>query len=222
MAHVPSACGGDAVGNVLREAASALRDRVPARLGGAAKMAHGTATQTRPEPIMQTFESVRGQLQELGIWGDESLLLISGDSNRVVLDAQGSFVSSPLFDRVHAPLALFCLGCFAREYASKGMALRASTDDMAQLLGAQVSCGDRPRADVPAFLVRDKGLLVTGRYEGELVAAALLVEKACRAELLAPRVGELRYLNPALCLAERAVYLASYSKHEREANDGRL
>ena len=45
------------------------------------------------------------------------------------------------------------------------------------------------------------------------------MEKACRAELLAPKIGQLQYLNPALCVVEHTVYLASYSQHEKEASD---
>ena len=99
--------------------------------------------------------------------------------------------------------------------------LRASTDDMAQMFGVQVPCGEAPWGNPIAFLLKDQGFLVTGRYVGELVAAAILVEKTCRIELLAPHVGEIHYLNPVLCLAEHAVYRASYSKHEREASDER-
>jgi ribulose-5-phosphate 4-epimerase/fuculose-1-phosphate aldolase len=68
--------------------------------------------------------------------------------------------------------------------------------------------------------VEGRGFVVTGRYVEELVAAAILIEKACRAEMLAPKVGQIHYLNPALCMAEHAVYLASYSKREKEAHDG--
>lgn len=128
-------------------------------------------------------------------------------------------MSSPLFKNIAAPFAVFGSGPYTRTFAQKNAALKASCDDMAQLFGAQVPCVRIPHGPAGAYLIKDKGFLVTGRYEGEVVAAAILVEKACRAELLAPKVGQLHYLNPALCMVEHAVYLASYSQHEKEASD---
>lgn len=172
-----------------------------------------------PKAPAETLSSIKDKLAPLGLFSDEALLFLSGGGNRIIMDASGGLVGSSLFDNVDAPFALFDVGTFALEYAKRGKALKASTDDMAQLFGARVPCGERPWGRSNAFLVRDRGFVVTGRYEEELVAAAILIEKACRAELLAPKIGQIQYLNPALCAAEHAVYLASYSKREKEAND---
>ncbi len=163
----------------------------------------------RPQPLMETFDALRDTLKGQGLFDDDTLVLLSGGDNRIVLDAEGKLVSSPLFKNIMAPFAVFSSGPCTREFAQKGVALRASCDDMAQLF-------DGPAG---AYLIKDKGFLVTGRFVGEVVAAAILVEKACRAELLAPKIGQLQYLNPALCVVEHTVYLASYSQHEKEASD---
>lgn len=174
----------------------------------------------RPQPLMETFDTVRDTLKELDLFDDDTLVLLSGGDNRIVLDAEGELVSSPLFKNIAAPFAIFSSGPYSREYAQKGVALKASCDDMAQLFGAQLSCVRIPHGPAGSYLIKDKGFLVTGRFVGEVVAAAILVEKSCRAELLAPQIGQLQYLNPALCMIEHAVYLASYSQHEKEASDG--
>ena len=173
----------------------------------------------QPQPLMQTFDALRDTLREQDLFSDDSLVLLSGGGNRVVLNAKGELVSSPLFKNIAAPFAVFGSGPYTRTFAQKNAALKASCDDMAQLFGAQVPCVRIPHGPAGAYLIKDKGFLVTGRYEGEVGAAAILVEKACRAELLAPKVGQLHYLNPALCMVEHAVYLASYSQHEKEASD---
>lgn len=173
----------------------------------------------RPQPLMETFDALRDTLKGQGLFDDDTLVLLSGGDNRIVLDAEGKLVSSPLFKNIMAPFAVFSSGPCTREFAQKGVALRASCDDMAQLFGAQAPCVRIPHGPAGAYLIKDKGFLVTGRFVGEVVAAAILVEKACRAELLAPKIGQLQYLNPALCVVEHTVYLASYSQHEKEASD---
>lgn len=173
-----------------------------------------------PHAPVDTLNLAKDRLAPLGLFSDEALLFVSGGGNRIIMDATGALVGSSLFDNVDASLALFDVGTYAFEYAKRGRALKASTDDMAQLFGPRVPCGARPWANSPAFLVRDRGFVVTGRYEEELIASAILIEKACRAEVLASEIGQIHYLNPALCMAEHAVYLASYSKREKEAHDG--
>jgi hypothetical protein len=174
----------------------------------------------QPQPLMKTFDAIREKLDELGLFGQDSLVLLSGGDNRIILDAKGELVSSPLFKNITAPYAVFSSGPHTRKFAQRGTSLKASCDDMAQLFGYSVPCVRIPRGPAGEYLIKDKGFLVTGRFESEVVAAAILVEKACRTELLAPKLGKLHYLNPALCKAEHAVYLASYSRHEKEANSG--
>lgn len=175
---------------------------------------------TRPLPLLEAFEAVREALKEQELYNDDTLVLLADGESRIILDAQGKLVTSPLFKSVTTPFAVLSSGASSLECARRGTPLKASCDDMAQLFGPRVPCVKVPRGQASAYLIKDQGFLVTGRFPAEVVAAAILVEKACRAELLAPKIGQLHYLNPALCAAEHAMYLASYSKHEREANDG--
>lgn len=170
-------------------------------------------TREHPSP-MSEFDEIRGQLLAQGLFDDETLVLIAHDGARVVFDAQGNPTHSELFDRVTAPFALFTPGTHARRQSEREAAVKASIDDMAQLFGYELPCVDVPRGDMPAALIRNRGLLVTGRFPKELVAAAILCEKSCRVELLAPAIGQVHHLNPMLCSAEHAVYLAAYSRRQ--------
>ena len=98
-------------------------------------------------------------------------------------------------------------------------ALRASLDDMAQIVGvtARVARAPEPRALCAALknrnacFVRDQGMLVTGRSAGEAVTAAILLEKAARTELLARRIGGARPVPLFAALLMHAVYQKKYS-----------
>ena len=164
--------------------------------------------------LMDEFAAIREQLQRQGLYADETLVLIAHDGTRVVLDVRGRPVRSELFDAIRAPLALFTPGGSASSCAAQGRSVRASTDDMAQMFGPLLPCAEAPRGIGSAFLIRGRGLLVTGRFASELVAAAILAEKSCRIELLAPIIGRVHPLNPALCAAEHAVYRAAYSRRQ--------
>ena len=172
-----------------------------------------------PSPLSE-FDEIRRQLLAQCLFDDKTLVLIAHDGARVVFDSQGNPVRSKLFDRVTAPFALFTPGAYARRQSEREAAVKASNDDMAQLFGHELPCVDVPRRDMPAALIRNRGLLVTGRFPKELVAAAILCEKSCRVELLAPVIGQVHRLDPALCAAEHAVYLAAYSRRQlRDASD---
>ena len=190
------------------------------RLVRAARDGDGvSASGSMPLSLDEVFEAIRDELRDVGLLCDETLVLIARGGNRIIYDAQGQIVGSSLFDRMDVAYAVFSSGQYSRAFAKEHRSLRASCDDMAQMFGPQVPCGKRPWGNHPAFLVEDEGFVVTGRYPSELIAAAVLVEKACRTEMLAPTLGEPIYLNPLLCAAEHAAYLASYSKPERKEHD---
>ena len=193
----------------------AARDGVRRRMDAAAQ----AQRETRPIPVEKTLNEIKSGLSELGLFNDESLLLITQGSVRIVLDATGQVVTTALFKRVNAPLAFFSWGPFSREYSAKRRPLKASTDDMAQMFGAAIPYVRRPERPANAYLIVDQGFVVTGRYPSELIAAAILVEKGCKTELLAPSIGTVNHLPALLAAAERAVYLAAYSKGEKEAHD---
>ncbi len=107
----------------------------------------------------------------------------------------------------------------AREVSDTLNVLRASLDDMAQIVGvtARVAKAPEPRALCAALVrrnacfVRGRGMLVTGRSVGEAVTAAILLEKAARTELLARRIGGARPVPLLAALLMHAVYQKKYS-----------
>lgn len=170
------------------------------------------------EKIIQKYLYLSSCLKKEGLFHEDTLFLLPG---KIVLNAEGERTSSPLFDMLKADNALFTGGEYSRLYAGKKQELRPSVDDMAQMFGRTVPSRILPRRNDNACLIQNKGFVVTGRFENELIAAALLVEKACMTEILAGKIGQIRYLNPVLAEAEHAVYLMKYSKHEKEAADER-
>ncbi|MCR5448642.1 MAG: hypothetical protein Q4D46_03115 [Erysipelotrichaceae bacterium] len=170
------------------------------------------------ERIMQKYLYLSSCLKKEGLFHEDTLFLLPGN---IVLNAEGERTSSPLFDMLKADYALFTYGEYSRRYAEKKQDLRPSVDDMAQMFGRRVASRVLPGRTDNACLIHSKGFVVTGRFENELIAAALLVEKACRTEILAGKIGQIRYLDPLLAEAEHAVYLKKYSKHEKEAADER-
>ena len=173
---------------------------------------------SKQERLMQKYLYLSSCLKKEGLFHEDTLFLLPGN---IVLNAEGERTSSPLFDMLKADYALFTYGEYSRRYAEKKQDLRPSVDDMAQMFGRRVATRVLPGRTDNACLIHSKGFVVTGRFENELIAAALLVEKACRTEILAGKIGQIRYLDPLLAEAEHAVYLKKYSKHEKEAADER-
>lgn len=173
---------------------------------------------SKQERIMQKYLYLSSCLKKEGLFHEDTLFLLPGN---IVLNAEGERTSSPLFDMLKADYALFTYGEYSRRYAEKKQDLRPSIDDMAQMFGRRVASRVLPGRTDNACLIHSKGFVVTGRFENELIAAALLIEKACRTEILAGKIGQIRYLDPLLAEAEHAVYLMKYSKHEKEAADER-
>ena len=174
--------------------------------------------ETGQDRIMQKYQYLSSCLNKEGLLQKDTLFLMPG---KIILNAEGEPVSSSFFDRTDAEYALFTHGLYSLRYAGRKQDLKASIDDMAQMFGRTVYSRKAPERKDCACLIHDRGFFVTARYEKELTAAAVLMEKACRTEILAEKIGFVRYLNPALCEAEHLVYLLKYSKHEKEAADER-
>ena len=170
--------------------------------------------------ILEQFESIRKELVSLSLFDEGSLIMIRKDSEKTIFDQDGNEVFSSLFEQIEEPFAVFTSGKYTRMYSEKGISLKASCDDMAQMFGYEVRCISVPQKNGRAFLIRDQGMLVTGRYRKELIAAAILAEKMCRTEILAEKTGRIHYLHPLLCRIEHLVYMNSYSKTEKEAEHG--
>ncbi len=167
--------------------------------------------------VREKFEYIRAQLTQLGLFDGDSLVMLGPVGERAVLDADGNETSPEPFSGVSAPLAVLTAGRYARAYAAAGSALHAPTDDMAQMFGPRVRLTERASGGAPAFLIRDRGFLVTARFDSELIAACILMEKLCMAGVLAPKLGGLRPLGGPLCSLEHLFYLKKYSRGARQA-----
>ena len=170
------------------------------------------------EKIMQEYRSVRSKLEELGLYGPDSQIMIRDELGRVCLDSRGRRVSPDAFGDIKSRLAVLTSGEYSKEYCALGRPVKASNDDMAMMFGYKIKSTDKAgRSD--AYIIRDRGFIVSGRFESELIAACILMEKMCKTELTAPRIGKVCHLDPALCAIEHNVYLKKYSKKSAEAAD---
>ena len=61
---------------------------------------------------------------------------------------------------------------------------------------------------------------MTARFENELIAACILLEKLCMTARLSPRIGTPKPLAAPLCLIEHAVYTKKYSRPSLAAAQG--
>lgn len=165
----------------------------------------------------QRFASVRARLEELGLW-DENALVMSAPG--AVYSAAGEPAAAELFSAVSAPMAVLTAGRYAREFVRNPHALRAETDDAAQMFGVRVPVRSAPRRGDIACLVPGVGFIVTARFENELIAACILLEKLCMTARLSPRIGTPKPLSAPLCLMEHAVYTKKYSRPSLAAAQG--
>lgn len=62
---------------------------------------------------------------------------------------------------------------------------------------------------------------MTARFENELIAACILLEKLCMTARLSPRIGTPKPLAAPLCLIEHAVYTKKYSRPSLAAAQGK-
>ena len=165
----------------------------------------------------QRFASVRARLMELELWDADSLVMTAPGA---VCSAAGEPVEAALFSAVSAPMAVLTAGRYAREFAKAPHALCAETDDAAQMFGVRVPVRSAPRRGDTACIVPNRGFVVTARFENELIAACILLEKLCMTARLSPRIGTPKPLAAPLCLIEHAVYTKKYSRPSLAAAQG--
>lgn len=168
--------------------------------------------------IQEHFASIRARLAALGLWDERALVMLGQGADRAVFTAAGTPAAPEFFSAVDAPMAVFTAGAYSRTFVQNAHALRACTDDAAQMFGALVPCGEAPGG--AAYLLPGQGFVVTGRFENELVAACILLEKMCMAALCAPRIGTLHPLDAALAAEEHTIYTQSYSRPALAAAEG--
>lgn len=167
--------------------------------------------------VQERFSSVRARLEALGLWDADALVRIAPGA---VFRAGGEPVETDLFSAVSAPMAVLTAGRYAREFLRKPHALRAETDDAAQMFGVRVPVRTSPRRGDTACIVPDRGFVVTARFENELIAACILLEKLCMTACLSHRIGAPKALSAPLCLMEHAVYRKKYSRPSLAAARG--
>lgn len=165
----------------------------------------------------QRFASVRARLMELELWDADSLVMTAPGA---VCSAAGEPVEAALFSAVSAPMAVLTAGRYAREFVKAPHALCAETDDAAQMFGVCVPVRSAPRRGDTACIVPNRGFVVTARFENELIAACILLEKLCMTARLSPRIGTPKPLAAPLCLIEHAVYTKKYSRPSLAAAQG--
>ena len=166
----------------------------------------------------QRFASVRARLMELELWDADSLVMTAPGA---VCSAAGEPVGAALFSAVSAPMAVLTAGRYAREFAKDPHALCAETDDAAQMFGVRVPVRSAPRHGDTACIVPNRGFVVTARFENELIAACILLEKLCMTAQLSSRIGTPKPLAAPLCLIEHAVYTKKYSRPSLAAAQGK-
>ena len=166
----------------------------------------------------QCFASVRARLMALELWDADSLVMTAPGA---VCSAAGEPVEAALFSAVSAPMAVLTAGRYAREFAKDPHALCAEADDAAQMFGVRVPVRSAPRRGDTACIVPNRGFVVTARFENELIAACILLEKLCMTARLSPRIGTPKPLAAPLCLIEHAVYTKKYSRPSLAAAQGK-
>ena len=147
--------------------------------------------------------SVRARLMELELWDADSLVMTAPGA---VCSAAGEPVEAALFSAVSAPMAVLPPGGTPANLPKDPHALCAETDDAAQMFGVRVPVRSAPRRGDAACIVPNRGFVVTARFENELIAACILLEKLCMTALLSRRIGTPKPLAAPLCLIEHAVY----------------
>lgn len=164
--------------------------------------------------------SVLNQLKDVGLLNETTLLGYKKDGKRITVDYQGNVIDNDTFNEVNGEYVLLSYGEYSKEYAKKHQAIKASNDDAAMMFGYKVDNVSRVKKG-NAYIIDDYGFMVSGRFESELVASAILIEKMCKVEILGSKVGQVHHLNPVLCLLEHLIYLKSYSKKEKELSNER-
>jgi hypothetical protein len=114
--------------------------------------------------------------------------------------------------------ALLSTAPFTKEWARTGKPLKATLDDLAQLVGPKIpSASKLPawRPDGEALFVPDLGLLVLG---GDSEAIAMVAEKAARAAIAGTGIGGAKPIPTLEAHLMRFVYKRSYAKLAAKAN----
>lgn len=150
-------------------------------------------------------------LKDQNLLTDQTLLMFKENNTKMIVNFRGELIENDLFKNIQEDFAIFTYGTYSKVYVQRGKALIASSDDASQMFGHKVKCikDKTPKSNA---LIFNEGFLVVGRSPDEVITASILIEKMCKAELLAPKIGKIKYLNRVLSKIEHVVYKNIYSK----------
>jgi L-fuculose-phosphate aldolase len=164
----------------------------------------------------EDFRTISYQLKDQGLFEDDTQIMVRGADGKTVFGADGAIISPDEFDGIDAAYGVLSSAKYSFEYSKTGRAVTASSDDMAMMFGYSVDCADKAGGGAPAYLLKGRGFLVTGRFISEVVAACILMEKMCKTELLASAVGSIQALTREHCEGAHEMYIQSYSAKSLE------
>ncbi|MBQ3401046.1 MAG: class II aldolase/adducin family protein [Lachnospiraceae bacterium] len=129
-----------------------------------------------------------------------------------------------VFIRTGAAVVAECTSPFVLKMSEYGKTVPAYVDDMAQFAGPQVRCLQRGAGDMEAaraiggspgaVLIKWRGALVAASSEDEAEALLMVLEKNCRAALLAAAGNAPEKVGTAEGLLEHRFYVKKYSKRK--------
>lgn len=157
------------------------------------------------------------ELKKNDLFNKDTLIMTYINEVKTVYNSEGKIISTNIFDEVFTKYACITSGTYSLEYSNYNRPLKASNDDAAMMFGpiVKVKLKDASKPSI----IRYNGFLATGRFINELIAQSILLEKMCKAEMLASKIGTIKYLNPILCVLEHIVYKLSYSKKARLSDE---
>lgn len=146
------------------------------------------------------------------------------------IPGEADVFGSILAKRADIGTLLYLSARYCGEVSGTMDVLPACLDDMAQIVGINVRVAEafsppevnRALRARSACLIRESGMLATGRTLNEAFVAALVLEKGARTYVLGKKLGGAKPVPPLAARLMRFVYQKKYSKInlEQEANRG--
>lgn len=161
---------------------------------------------------MKDIKQIIGALKDFNLLSAKTLICKEGK----VYNSESKEIEISFFSNIKVPFAVFSVGKYSHEYLKEARALRPSTDDSAMMFGGKVKVIKKGYPTTNCLILGD-GFVAVGRYPKEVVAAAILVEKMAKTEVLGSALGKIHYINPLLTKIMHLVYKKRYSRREREA-----
>ena len=136
--------------------------------------------------------------------------------------------NAPLAVRIHASIyrhtnARFILWKSSdaiRSISESGKCLSPYLEDLIQIAGVTIRCASHPDPSEitkklrgrNAVLIRDNGVLCTGKTQDDVTAVGILTEKGCKAALFAKSRTDCQPVGSVDALIQRIVYVRKYAR----------